>query len=106
MQSKLLQFDERMQSFVKTAKDHIEKAALELHMQMSPNSPKTPFTPKTPASPTGKPNLLRRTTINESLALKSRMSMLSNITQADKALNFVEEEDLEQEAKEISFDLQ
>ena len=38
-----------MASFVKTAKDHIEKAALELHMQMSP--PKTPFTPKTPASP-------------------------------------------------------
>ena len=33
MQSKLIQYDERMASFVKTAKDHIEKAALELHMQ-------------------------------------------------------------------------
>ena len=76
-----------MESFVKTAKDHIEKAALELHMQMSrpgdsPNTPKTPF-PKTGASPlllrgdTSKPKLLRRTTINEGLALKTRMSFLS-----------------------------
>ena len=87
-----------MESFVKTAKDHIEKAALELHMQMSP--PKTPFTPKTPASPliknvgAGKPSLLRRTTINEGLALKSRMSFLSQVTQADKALSYVEEEEI------------